>query len=138
MGFQIKNFTSIVAGMINHGKSVSQKIDDWNPGSVARTLIEAPAVEISELYQQIFNGIREAIPVAIYNSFEFPRLSAVAANGYVTVNISPQSTGQTIASGVVFAAAGGSVSYTVQSDAVFSPGQSTLQLFVAASTAGAP
>lgn len=50
MAFQIKDFASIVASQINHARAVSDKITDFQPGSVARTIMEAPAVEIEELY----------------------------------------------------------------------------------------
>lgn len=79
--FQIKNFVSITASMINYMKATQAKITDFNVGSVARTLVEAPAVEIDELYQQMFIGLREAIPVSVYNSFGFGALPAEAASG---------------------------------------------------------
>ena len=46
MAFQIKNFVSICAGMINSMRANQTQITDFNVGSVARTLIEAPAIEI--------------------------------------------------------------------------------------------
>jgi hypothetical protein len=38
MAFQIKNFVSIVAAMVNHMRATQDKITDFNVGSVARTL----------------------------------------------------------------------------------------------------
>jgi len=81
MPFQIKDFLSIVAGMVNHMRATSPRITDFNVGSVARTMIEAPAVEIDELYQQYLAGLVEGIPTAIYRSFDFPLLPAVPAAG---------------------------------------------------------
>ena len=90
MAFQIKDFASITAAMINHARATTKKITDWIPGSVARTIIEAPAVEIEELYLQMFTGIREAIPVALYESFDFTPLAMAFAHGYVyVVNLTP-------------------------------------------------
>ena len=63
MAFQIKNFASIVASMINRMSATQNKVTDFNVGAVGRTLIEAPAIEIDQLYQQMFNGLKEAIPV---------------------------------------------------------------------------
>ena len=83
--FQIKDFVSISAGSINHARAVTDKVTDWAPGSVARTLIEAPAVEIEELYLQMFLGLRDAIPVATFKSFGFEKLPAARAQGWVTV-----------------------------------------------------
>lgn len=84
--FQIKDFASIVAAEINHARAVTTKITDFQPGSVARTLMEAPAVEIEELYLQMFLGLRDAIPVATFLSFGFERLPAARAVGFVSVS----------------------------------------------------
>lgn len=73
MGFQIKDFVSIAASMINHAKVTQNKVTDFNTGSVARTLLEAPAIEIEELYQQMFAGLRDGIPVATYLAFDFDK-----------------------------------------------------------------
>jgi uncharacterized phage protein gp47/JayE len=82
--FQIKDFVSITASMINLMRASTKKITDFNVGSVARTLIEAPASELDQLYQEMFHGLKEAIPVATYNTFEFPLLPASAATGVLT------------------------------------------------------
>ncbi len=54
MAFQIKDFTSIVASMVNHMRGTQKKVTDFQKGSVARTLVEAAAVENEELYLQMF------------------------------------------------------------------------------------
>lgn len=84
MAFQIKDFVSITASMINLMRASTKKITDFNVGSVARTLIEAPASELDQLYQEMFHGLKEAIPVATYNTFEFPLLPASASTGVLT------------------------------------------------------
>lgn len=84
MAFQIKDFVSITASMINLMRASTKKITDFNVGSVARTLIEAPASELDQLYQEMFHGLKEAIPVATYNTFEFPLLLASASTGVLT------------------------------------------------------
>lgn len=86
--FQIKNFVSIVAGALNYVRGVTTRITDLQPGSVTRTLIEAPAQEVEELYVQMFNGLLEAIPVATYKSFNFQLLTATYAGGMVSVTTS--------------------------------------------------
>ncbi|ENQ1546130.1 baseplate J/gp47 family protein [Salmonella enterica] len=83
--FQLKNFVSIAASMLNYVRSTTGKVTDLQPGSVTRTILEAPAAEIEELYVQVFNGIREAIPVAVYNSIHFDKLPPQYASGSVTV-----------------------------------------------------
>jgi hypothetical protein len=86
VAFQIKDFASIVASMINHARSATTKATDWQPGSVLRTVMEAPGVEIEELYHQFFLGLREAIPVATFLSFGFDKLPPAYAHGFVSVS----------------------------------------------------
>lgn len=81
--FQVKDFHSIVAAMVNHARRTQDRLTDFHIGAVARTLIEAPAVEIDEFYQRMLHGLLEAIPVAVYNAFDFQALGAVAASGDV-------------------------------------------------------
>ena len=92
MSFQIKDFVSIVASQINHARSVTDKITDYLPGSVARTLIEAPAIEVEELYMQMLLGLRDAIPAATFLSFGFDKLPAARAHGYVSISLDPAPT----------------------------------------------
>jgi len=89
MAFQIKNFISIVAGMINHVRGTSSKLTDFNVGSINRTLVESPAVEIEELYLQMVNGLVESIPVAIYQAFNFTKLPAAASVGTIKFTANP-------------------------------------------------
>ena len=87
--FQTKNFVSIVAAEINVARSITDKITDFQPGSVARTLMEAPAAEMEELYLQMLHGLLEAIPEATYRSFNFDRLQPARAFGFVSISMSP-------------------------------------------------
>ena len=100
--FQIKDFTSIVASMINYVKTSQSTVTDFTVGSVFRTLIEAPAIEVEELYQQMWLGIKEAIPVALYQAFEFDRLPATAATGSLLLNFSSVTEPFTIPAGTRF------------------------------------
>lgn len=137
MAFQIKDFTSIVASMINYMRGTQQQVTDFNVGSVARTMVEAPAVEIDELYQQMFNGITEAIPVATYNSFSFTRIAAIAASGRVTVTIAQQDDDVLIAAGTIFTLVDGATSYQSLVDVTIAEGDTTATFRIAASQAGA-
>jgi hypothetical protein len=113
--FQIKDFASIVASQINHARAATDKITDFMPGSVARTLMEAPAVEIEELYMQMFLGLRDAIPVATFLSFGFGKLPASVAHGWVTVsNADAPSEDLIVPSGTAFTAADGRVYTTTE------------------------
>lgn len=117
-------------------KSTQKTITDFNVGSVARTLIEAPASEIDELYQKMFIGLKEAIPVAIYQAFEFDRIAAIPASGIVRVTITPQASSTLIAAGTAFKIDGVATTFTSQYDATIAAGASYVDVSVVASTAG--
>ena len=103
MAFQIKDFVSITASMINHMRGTQTKVTDFQPGSVARTLVEGPAVEMEELYLQMFIGLREAIPIATFQSFGFDKLPASYASGFVSISkISLPTADLMVPSGTVF------------------------------------
>lgn len=135
MPFQIKDFLSIVAGMVNHMRATSPAITDFNVGSVARTMIEAPAVEIDELYQQYLAGLVEAIPTAIYRSFDFPLLPAVPASGLVRFTAAAGHPGLTVPIGTRVAS-DSNIEYQTVEAAVIPVGQTTVEVLVSASTAG--
>lgn len=136
MPFQIKDFTSIVAAQINHARSVTDKITDFQPGSVARTLMEAPAVEMEELYLQMFLGLRDAIPVATFKSFGFDKLPSRRAFGYASVSSETPLTAEiAIPVGTKFTTETGE-SYTSTVAATFAVGQTLVRVPVQADVTG--
>lgn len=138
MAFQLKDFVSIVAGMLNHLRGTSVEITDFNVGSVARSLIEAPAIEMDELYQQMFIGLREAIPVAVFKSFDFEKLPARFASGLVSFIADPVfSTGISIPAGTSVRVPGSATSYVTQSLALLLPNTSSVQVMVVSDLIGA-
>jgi len=134
--FQLKDFASITASMVNLMQSTQFKITDFNIGSIVRTMLESCAAEIDELYQQMFNGIQQAIPVSVYNSFSFPALVALPASGLVTVIITSQTTPTLIASGTVFTPAGSTNTYATAADVTIAIGQTTVSVPVTSVTSG--
>lgn len=136
MSFQIKDFVSIVASQVNHARGVTDKITDFLPGSVARTLIEAPAAEIEELYLQMFLGLRAAIPIATFRSFGFDKLPATRAYGYVSISTgSPLGAALEIPVGTAFRSADGRV-YLSTSAVTWQVGTTMVQVPVQAEQAG--
>ena len=136
--FQIKDFASITASCINWCKAVTSKITDFSVGSVARTMLEAPAIEIDEAYQKFFIGIKEAIPVSVYTTFGFDKISAEAASGVVRF-----STGGALATapivvpaGSVVRVPGSSKTYATLASGLILVGQSYVDILVAAQSAG--
>ena len=86
MAFSIKTFLQISASMIANMRASNRTLSDYNVGSVARVMLEAPAAEIDELYQSYAAGLVEGIPTAIYRSFNFNLLPAKPASGVVTLS----------------------------------------------------
>lgn len=138
MAFQIKDFVSIAASMINHAKATQSQITDFYVGSVARTMLEAPAIEIEELYQQMFRGLLEAIPVSTYTSFGFDKLPATAATGLLQFSSStPVTTALLVPSGTRAQTIDGTLTYTTTADATIAVGQSYVDAVADCQTVGA-
>lgn len=134
--FQLKNFTSIVASMINWMKSTQTVITDFTEGSVARTIIEGPAGEIEEVYRKFFDGIMQAIPVATYNSFNFTALPAIPTSGTVNITIAAQTQPVIISGGTTLTTPGSSMSYTTENDVTIAVGNTTASVLAVATASG--
>lgn len=136
MPFQIKDFNSIVLAQINHARAVTTRVTDFQPGSVVRTLMEAPAVEIEELYLQMFLGLRDAIPVATFQSFGFDKLAASVAHGFVSISAAvPLDEAIAIPIGTIFYTADGR-RYATTASATWAIGSSLIRLPVASMVPG--
>lgn len=136
MAFQIKDFNSIVASCINWMKSAQSKVTDFTVGSVARTMMEAPAAEIDELYQQMFNGLTEAIPVSVYQSFDFEAISAQPASGIIRVTVTSSASDVLIQSGAKFTIEASGAAYLSTADVTIAAGGTYGDVPVAAVTPG--
>lgn len=137
MPFQIKDFVSVTLSQINHARSVTDKITDFQPGSVARTLIEAPAIEMEELYMQMLLGLRDAIPVATFKSFGFDRLQPARAHGHVSMSLTPApSSAITIPLGTVFGTTDGRT-YTSTAALTWAIGVAVVRVPVQSTVVGA-
>ena len=138
MAFQIKDFSSIAAGLINVVRATTNKITDFNRGSVVRTMLEATAAEIEELYLQMYLGIKEAIPVSVFTTFGFGTLAAESAGGVIRF-----STGGSLATlpipiptGTVVRVPGTSLTYATTADSAIAVGNSFVDVLVAAQASG--
>jgi len=136
--FQIKDFTSIAAGLINVVRATTNKVTDFNRGSVIRTMLEATAAEIEELYLQMYLGIKEAIPVSVFTTFGFNRQAAESAGGTIRF-----STGGSLASsvipiplGTVVRVPGTSLTYATTAASSISIGNSYVDVLVTAQASG--
>jgi uncharacterized phage protein gp47/JayE len=135
--FQIKDFASITASSINWMRSMQKKVTDFSIGSVARTLLEAAATEIEELYIQMFVGLKEAIPVAIYKTFDFGLQPASPASGTVRVFVTSSAQDLVIPAKSVFQPEGYSLTFESQADAIVPAGDTQIDISMLASVPGA-
>lgn len=122
--------------MINLMKSTQRKVTDFNVGSIVRSILEAVAAELDELYQQMFSGLKEAIPVSVYNSFDFPALPALPSGGLIRVTITSSGSPIAIPIGTVFTPSSGGVAYTSLQSVTIAPAGTTADVPVAANIAG--
>ena len=134
--FQTKPFLGIVASMINRMRVRTTRVTDYSEGSVVRTMLEASAQELDELYQQMVAGLVAAVPVATYRSFGFTKQPATAAGGLVRVSITPQAAPVVIPAGSLLVQAVSSVVYASSLDVVIAAGNSYGDVPVVATTAG--
>lgn len=138
MTFQLKNFKSIVASMINYSKATQNTLTDFHVGSVVRTLFEAPAIEIDEFYQQVFFGLKDAIPVAVYQAFKFERLPAACASGLVRFSLSEtRSSRVTIPAGTTVSSSSDEASYVTDEESYIPAGSLYADVRVVSTGTGA-
>jgi len=123
--------------MVNHAKATQDKLTDFNIGSAARTMLEATAIETEELYQQMWNGLNESIPVAVFNSFNFPALTAKSTTGIARLTITPSTNPTTVSGGTVFTTTDStSLSFASLTDAIIPAGSSYFDIKVVATVPG--
>ncbi len=123
--------------MLNRLKATQTKLTDFNVGSIVRTMLESIAAEIDQLYQQMFNGLQQAIPVSVYNSFNFSALTAISASGLIQVNITAQPIPVLIAAGTQFTFPGSTNVYASAQDTTIPAGNTQVYVQVACSVTGA-
>lgn len=136
MAFQTKRFVSIVASMVNRLRLGSPLLTDYSVGAVNRVMLEAPAQEIDELYQQMVNAIVEAVPVATYRSFSFSRQAAQAAGGSVRMQVTPQTAPVIIRAGGLLTTPANAATYQVEGDVSIAVGASFADVPILATVPG--
>lgn len=123
--------------MINYWRASSGKATDFAPGSIVRTILEAPASELEEFYIQVFLGLRDAIPVSVYTGFDFDVLGARYANGYASAaRAAAVASDITIPAGTVFTADDGR-GYASTQDVIWLASTTIVAVPVIAQVAGA-
>lgn len=105
--FTPKPFAEIVADQVERVRLSTDRITDFNVGSVVRSLLEANAVELDDYYQEMYLGLLRAIPTAIYIGFGFDLKPAVAAAGVAVFTRIAPGDDLTIRQGTRLVTAGG-------------------------------
>lgn len=83
MAFGVKYFETITGSIINWFSGNNREVTDFNVGSRIRTMFESVAIELEQIYYQLFIGVNDGISTAVYDSFNFPLLQPAAASGNV-------------------------------------------------------
>lgn len=132
-----KPFAQITADMVEHVRGNTDRLTDFNVGSVIRTLLEANAVELDDYYQAIYLGLLRAIPTAIYLGFGFDTKAAVAASGSVDFAVAePLGHDLIIPIGTRLVSNAGYY-YVTTEDTLIPAGQTSINVGVHAEVAGA-
>ena len=135
--FRSKDFLKVIDGMILTARAQTERITDYHVGSVARTLLEAPALEIDALYQAMTLNLLDAIPAALYQGFGFNALPARVAAGFVTFTLAvPALTAVTILAGTVLRAPGQQTTYQTQADGRIPIGATAVTVAIACTEPG--
>lgn len=136
--FTPKPFAEIVADQVERVRLSTDRLTDFNVGSVVRSLLEANAVELDDYYQEMYLGLMRAIPTAIYIGFGFDRKPAVAAVGVAVFTRVGAATDEArlIPQGTRLVTTGGAY-FVTDADVTIPVGASTAQVTVTAEVPGA-
>ncbi len=140
--FGVKYFETIAGSIINFFAGNNSALTDLNVGSRLRTIFEAVAIELEQIYYQLFIGIVEGIKTAVYDSFSFPLLQARAASGTVRFSRTTPAPvgGVTIPSGTQVSTSGSStspaVAYQTVDTVVILEGETFVDALVVSTTDG--
>lgn len=118
-----KTFAQILSSMVSFFVGQTVSVTDFNQGSVARSLMEAAAMEIERAYMQTYEGLLDAIDTSLYTAFNFGLLPAQAAYGAVRLTrVGGYAPDINIPSGTKFQVPGTTKTYTVPVTQVWAGG----------------
>lgn len=85
--FVFRKASQIITSEIDDVLTHTNKINDFTVGSVARTMVEAEALEIEKLYYYSLENLKQAIDEGVTTAFGFSRKKATYAYGNVLVRL---------------------------------------------------
>ena len=86
MAFGVKYFETIAGSISSFFAGNNNTLTDFNIGGRLRTAFEAVAIELEQIYYQLYIGITDGIESGVYKSFEFDLLQSSAASGPVRLS----------------------------------------------------
>ena len=79
-----KTFEQVYTAMQDWLVGQSSSLNNFNVGSRLSVLLEAISLILSQTQQDFYVGLKNAIPVSVYNAFGFKRLDGNKSSGYLT------------------------------------------------------
>jgi|LSQX01.2.fsa_nt_gb uncharacterized phage protein gp47/JayE len=135
MEYKAKVWEQIVFKMILFYKSISKTLTDFSIGSTIRTLFEAVAFEIEELYVSIKTAIETAIRESVYLTFGFERRPAIRSTTTLIITLFTPHEAFIIPKGTRFATSEG-ITFATVNDVSIDAADTTKDLLVMCTTAG--
>jgi len=138
MGFEIIKAETRTASMIEWFSGICSTITDFLPGSKIRSKFETIAVEMEAQDYAFYQAIKKAIPISIYQAFDFKLKAAQKASGMVTFTGGSATSSMTIPAGTVLGTANASDNkiYATTEDATIPAGQTQVQAPVLCTSPG--
>lgn len=139
MGFEIIKAETRTARMVEWFSGICTAVTDFLPGSKIRSKFETIAVEMEAQDYAFYQALKKAIPIAIYQAFDFKLLPAQKASGMVTFTGAPTTSNITVPAGTVLGTTNASdaKTYATTADATIVIGQTTVQAPVLCTSPGA-
>lgn len=122
-GLRLKSLNEIMQGMTGWVTARTNKITDFNVGSVVRTLFESIALQLEEVYYSMWKNFLWAVENSVFNSFGFSRKVETKATTYITTLFKHAlEFSYTIPKGTKFSKYGGDLYYQSTAPVVVSVG----------------
>jgi len=139
--FERKSMEQLLQKMVDWSRGVSTKITDFRVGSRVRTMYEAVALIVEELYDKVYRNNKIMIEENIYTVLGFPKRPAVYATGMVTFGRStPADANYLVSAGTVVKTKatqnGAPVEFRTTEDVLLPMGQTSVTAPVVAVQAG--
>jgi len=128
-----KSISDILGGLIDYTSTRTSEITDFTPGSIIRSIYEAEAMELEQLYTLSIENILWGIRHSVLDAFGFTPKDATAAFGYVTVTLStPLASPLVLAKGTSFYSSKDteSIMFVTQDSYFLDTGTSSFQVVV--------